>query len=291
MHGGSGLTKTERIIKVLSVFFITMLLTSAIFFAIVFNDPFAMVIWFGFLVIPLYVYHIIAFSISVVLALIIARIVYIQWRRGSPSFTKYQVLLYLLVIGLGILFVFSTHSHLLGYGIFFLDVLIIAQVGLMSILIGVTIWQSRERKVIGERAWLREQKRQLRDLSNQVQSELYEMDRLSSSRPKRFFIKYMAHHFWVGVLLFAMGLGIHIFNPTWNFGTALLLGIVGVILIVDDTVNHIVHKSITNLFPKRVKNERAYDQVGKVFTVFIIVGFLIIVLFGVYAWVVLEIRF
>lgn len=280
MSKASEVRRIEQIVKVICVFIITLLLTSSIFFSIFIGDPHTIVIWFGFINIQLFIYHLVSFSTSFGLCLIFARISYIQWQRDSLQFNGFQLLLYGLVIILGILIVITSHGFYLPFigsmMWLFLDIGLIIQAGVISVIVGLAIWKARTPDQLAE------EKYKLQQLMNEVADGLYEIEKEEAGSFKRFFLKYIAHHFWIGILLLGMGAATQIVNPYFNHGTALMWFIIGGFLVADDTINHLFHISFTSLFPKRLKNEQAYDRVGKVFTVIFIVAFLIICVCAIY---------
>jgi hypothetical protein len=162
----------------------------------------------------------------------------------------------------------------------FLDIGLIIQAGVIAVIVGLAIWKARTPDQ------LKDQKRQTQSLINEVDDKLYELEKDNARPFKRVFLKYIAHHLWIGVLLISMGVATQLVNPNYNFGMAIVWFIVGGFLVTDDVINHIFHISFTNLFPQRLKNERAYDRVGKVFTVFVLVAFLICCVLALYGYLV-----
>jgi len=116
-----------------------------------------------------------------------------------------------------------------------------------------------------------------------VEDALYELEKRNAHPIRRFFLNYIAHHFWVGLGIFIIGLVTFLMNPYYLRGVIIMWFLLGTFLMVDDIINHLFHKSFTDLFPRRLKNERSFDKVGKMFTIFFVLVVLIIVLVALYA--------
>jgi hypothetical protein len=136
----------ETIVEMICVFLIVACATTLIYFGLVFDNIWALAIFFG-LEIYVWVFFMLIGICLIVAGITLGWMYYREWKREELRTTRFEALVYGLLSLLAINFVFLTHIFLLPATLehrnFILDVLIVVEVGLLMILIGVFVSRVR----------------------------------------------------------------------------------------------------------------------------------------------------